>query len=298
MEIFLWVICIGDGDFLIDSALKKKKKKLNIHARQVTKNYNKRVGHTNGRCVSLQCVRGAGGVAVPGVGVSGEGVSRMCHHGCHVDTCRACKPFTCPHCPYATRNRADLVKHMRTHTGERPFPCPLCNYRASDRSTLRKHFLRHKWNRQASSWPQTAHPSYHGLAVTQLVDRAAEAICTSCSFLLFLLFVILCSGSSVTFLFFFSPPWLPLPYVISIFPSEFSPRVSPFFLPLSLFLLISWNYISVLLFLPSLPIILLAYLCLFLDLLPPSIPFPSYLSCLPCLPLVFFRRHELSLLFY
>nr|XP_027215456.1 protein tramtrack, beta isoform-like isoform X10 [Penaeus vannamei] len=90
------------------------------------------------------CVRGAGGVAVPGVGVSGEGVSRMCHHGCHVDTCRACKPFTCPHCPYATRNRADLVKHMRTHTGERPFPCPLCNYRASDRSTLRKHFLRHK----------------------------------------------------------------------------------------------------------------------------------------------------------
>lgn len=121
-------------------------------------NNNKRVGHTNGRCVSLQCVRGAGGVAVPGVGVSGEGVSRMCHHGCHVDTCRACKPFTCPHCPYATRNRADLVKHMRTHTGERPFPCPLCNYRASDRSTLRKHFLRHKWDRQASFWPSNCPP--------------------------------------------------------------------------------------------------------------------------------------------
>ncbi|XP_071523326.1 uncharacterized protein [Panulirus ornatus] len=90
------------------------------------------------------CVRGAGGVAVSGVGVSWDEVSRMCHHGCIVDTCRACKPFKCHHCPYATRSRADLVKHMRKHTGERPFPCPLCSYRASDRSTLRKHFLRHK----------------------------------------------------------------------------------------------------------------------------------------------------------
>ncbi|XP_069957486.1 protein tramtrack, beta isoform isoform X14 [Cherax quadricarinatus] len=86
------------------------------------------------------CARGA----VSGVGVSWDGVSRTCHHGCPVDTCRACKPFTCHHCPYATRSRADLVKHVRKHTGERPFPCPLCSYRASDRSTLRKHFLRHK----------------------------------------------------------------------------------------------------------------------------------------------------------
>ncbi|XP_045621809.1 protein bric-a-brac 2 isoform X12 [Procambarus clarkii] len=90
------------------------------------------------------CARGADGAAVSGAAVSWEGMSRTCHHGCLLDTCRVCKPFTCHHCPYATRSRADLVKHVRKHTGERPFPCPLCSYRASDRSTLRKHFLRHK----------------------------------------------------------------------------------------------------------------------------------------------------------
>ncbi|XP_050740628.1 zinc finger protein 316-like isoform X16 [Eriocheir sinensis] len=85
-----------------------------------------------------------GGVAVVGGGSAWDVGSRVCHHGCAVDSCRVCKPFTCRHCPYATRSRADLVKHVRKHTGERPFPCPLCSYRASDRSTLRKHFLRHR----------------------------------------------------------------------------------------------------------------------------------------------------------
>ncbi|KAK4301651.1 hypothetical protein Pmani_026209 [Petrolisthes manimaculis] len=105
--------------------------------------------HCSYRCsdssaLSKHCVGGGVGVAVTGVAESWDSVSRVCHHGCSVDTCRTCKPFTCHHCPYATRSRADLVKHVRKHTGERPFPCPLCSYRASDRSTLRKHFLRHK----------------------------------------------------------------------------------------------------------------------------------------------------------
>ncbi|KAG7154338.1 Zinc finger protein 271-like 2 [Homarus americanus] len=118
--------------------------------------------HCSYRCsdssaLSKHCVRGA----VSGVGVSWDGVSRTCHHGCIVDNCRACKPFTCHHCPYATRSRADLVKHVRKHTGERPFPCPLCSYRASDRSTLRKHFLRHNtWYTIVTQAEETAGSIY------------------------------------------------------------------------------------------------------------------------------------------
>lgn len=80
------------------------------------------------------------------------------------------------------------------------------------------------------SGPQTAHPSYHGLAVTQSVDRAAEAIYTSfCYFLLFLLNVI-CSSSFVSRIsLFLLHGYHSLVLSVSSFPLYFCPLVSPLF---------------------------------------------------------------------
>ncbi|KAK3860750.1 hypothetical protein Pcinc_033219 [Petrolisthes cinctipes] len=135
--------------------------------------------------VTAECVGGGVGVAVTGVAESWDSVSRVCHHGCSVDTCRTCKPFTCHHCPYATRSRADLVKHcrqwleqlsrvgvvagkakvtcplcgkvcsrsdklklhLRTHTGERPYLCTYCDHRSRTSDDLKRHVRTHTGER-------------------------------------------------------------------------------------------------------------------------------------------------------
>ncbi|XP_066970973.1 longitudinals lacking protein, isoforms H/M/V-like isoform X2 [Macrobrachium rosenbergii] len=48
----------------------------------------------------------------------------------------------CPICGHLARQRKDLKKHLRIHTGEKPYVCLWCPYRSTQNSNLRTHIRR------------------------------------------------------------------------------------------------------------------------------------------------------------
>lgn len=53
----------------------------------------------------------------------------------------------CHICGKGFSGKRDLIRHVRSHTGERPFQCPACHYRASIKSHMKRHmFLKHQLN--------------------------------------------------------------------------------------------------------------------------------------------------------
>lgn len=55
------------------------------------------------------------------------------------DDMRRSSPRTACHICGSSVSRANLRRHIRTHTGEKLYGCPNCSYRTGDRSNLRRH---------------------------------------------------------------------------------------------------------------------------------------------------------------
>lgn len=51
------------------------------------------------------------------------------------------KLHKCPYCPYTSKQRGILKRHIRCHTGERPYPCHACGKRFTRQEHLRSHVL-------------------------------------------------------------------------------------------------------------------------------------------------------------
>lgn len=63
------------------------------------------------------------------------------HTQSHTDL-PAAKLFCCQQCPFKTKIKGHLKRHMNQHTGDKPYPCPHCSFHSTSWENLRKHILK------------------------------------------------------------------------------------------------------------------------------------------------------------
>uniref|UniRef100_A0A8C6WPC6 Zinc finger and BTB domain containing 8B n=1 Tax=Neogobius melanostomus TaxID=47308 RepID=A0A8C6WPC6_9GOBI len=93
------------------------------------------------------CQSGTSGKTPPSLSDSSPaGTSREVDSNFHISSLPAgdglvvqVKLHKCPFCPYTSKQKGILKRHIRSHTGERPFPCPLCGKRFTRQEHLRSH---------------------------------------------------------------------------------------------------------------------------------------------------------------
>lgn len=88
------------------------------------------------------------------------------------------KLHKCPFCPYTSKQKGILKRHIRSHTGERPFPCPLCG----KRFTRQEHLRSHAYSVHKDCWPvpcKSCRRTFTGSAVTSGLKR--YGLCDSCN---------------------------------------------------------------------------------------------------------------------
>ena len=50
--------------------------------------------------------------------------------------------YVCPICGKQNRDKFDLQRHFKTHTGEKPYHCNLCPYECTQKPSLKMHMIR------------------------------------------------------------------------------------------------------------------------------------------------------------